>query len=157
MGFGLCGAVEIWHRPQPTKNKGVPMKVETEKTVPEAIQKLIGNKGIFHIEWLKKDTRKFIDDKRGYPTTNKNYNKHTILRTGNFRLGVVKNLVGKKRTTEPSDYMIAYDMAKQGYRNIFYNSIQKIVANKKTFYVKTIDTASFRFCLVEQIEKVQIN
>ena len=147
MGFGLCGAVEIWHRPQPTKNKGVPMKVETEKKVPEAIQKLI----------VKKDTRKFIDDKRGCPTTNKNYNKHTILRTGNFRLGVVKNLVGKKRTTEPSDYMIAYDMAKQGYRNIFYNSIQKIVANKKTFYVKTIDTASFRFCLVEQIEKVRID
>ena len=134
------------------------MKVETEKTVPEAIQKLIGNKGIFHIAWLKKDTRKFVDDKRGYPTTNKNYNKHTILRTGNFRLGVVKNLVGKKRTTNPSDYMIAQEMKKDGgYRNIYYNTIQKIVANKKTYYIKTIDTKRFRFCLVERIEKVQIN
>jgi len=53
--------------------------------------------------------------------------------------------------------MIAYDMSKQGYRNIFYNSITKIVANKKTFYVRTIDTARFRFCLVEQIEKRDIH
>jgi len=133
------------------------VKIETEKTVPETIQGLIGNSGIFHIEWLKKDTRKYIDGKWGRPTTNKNYDKHTILRKGNFRLGVVKNLVGKNRTTKPSDYMIAFDMSKQGYRNIFYNSIVKIVANKKTFYVKTIDTKRFRFCLVEQIEKVQIN
>ena len=101
------------------------MKVETEKTVPEAIQKLIGNKGIFHIEWLKKDTKKYLENYK----LNPNYNKNTILRTGNFRLGVVKNIVGKKRTTKPEDYMIAYDMSKQGDRNIFYNSILKIVAN----------------------------
>ena len=129
------------------------MKVETEKTVPETIQGLIGNKGIFHIEWLKKDTKKYLENYK----LNPNYDKHTILRKGNFRLGVVKNLVGKKRTTKPSDYMIAFDMSKQGYRNIFYNSIVKIVANKKTFYVKTIDTKRFRFCLVEQIEKGEIN
>ena len=130
------------------------MKVETEKTVPETIQGLIGNKGIFHIEWLKKDTRKFLENHKSNP----DYDKHTILRAGNFRLGVVKNLVGKKRTTKPSDYMIAQEMKKDGgYRNIFYNSIVKIVANKKTFYVKTIDTKRFRFCLVERIEKVQIN
>jgi len=133
------------------------MKIETEKTVPEAIQGLIGNKGIFHIEWLKKDKRRYIektyDDKSVSTILNPDFNKNTILRTGNFRLGVVKNIVGKKRTTKPEDYMIAYDMSKQGYRNIFYNSITKIVANKKTFYVRTIDTARFRFCLVEQIEK----
>ena len=130
------------------------MKVETEKTVPQAIQELIGNKGIFHIEWLKKDTKKYLDNYK----LNPNYNKNTILRKGNFRLGVVKNLVGKKRTTKPSDYMIAQEMKKDGgYRNIYYNTIQKIVANKKTYYVKTIDTKSFRFCLVEQVEKVQIH
>jgi len=129
------------------------MKVETKKTVPEAIQGLIGNKGIFHIEWLKKDKKKYLENNK----LNPDYNKNTILRTGNFRLGVVKNIVGKKRTTKPEDYMIAYDMSKQGYRNIFYNSITKIVANKKTFYVRTIDTARFRFCLVEQIEKGEIN
>jgi hypothetical protein len=129
------------------------VKIETEKTVPETIQRLIGNKGIFHIEWLKKDMKKYLENHK----LNPNYDKHTILRKGNFRLGVVKNLVGKKRTTKPSDYMIAYDMSKQSYRNIFYNSILKIVANKKTFYVKTIDTKSFRFCLVEQIEKGEIN
>ena len=95
------------------------MKIETEKTVPETIQGLIGNSGIFHIEWLKKDTKKYLENYK----LNPDYDKHTILRKGNFRLGVVKNLVGKKRTTKPSDYMIAYDMAKQGYRNIFYNSI----------------------------------
>ena len=130
------------------------MKVETEKTVPETIQGLIGNKGIFHIEWLKKDTKKYLENYK----LNPNYNKNTILRKGNFRLGVVKNLVGKKRTTKPSDYMIAQEMKKDGgYRNIYYNTIQKIVANKKTYYVKTIDTKSFRFCLVEQVEKVQIH
>ena len=130
------------------------MKVETEKTVPETIQGLIGNKGIFHIEWLKKDTRKFLENHKSNP----DYDKHTILRAGNFRLGVVKNLVGKKRTTKPSDYMIAQEMKKDGgYRNIYYNTIQKIVANKKTYYIKTIDTKRFRFCLVERIEKVQIN
>ena len=130
------------------------MKIETEKTVPETIQGLIGNKGIFHIEWLKKDTRKFLENHKSNP----DYDKHTILRAGNFRLGVVKNLVGKKRTTKPSDYMIAQEMKKDGgYRNIYYNTIQKIVANKKTYYIKTIDTKRFRFCLVERIEKVQIN
>ena len=130
------------------------MKIETEKTVPETIQGLIGNKGIFHIEWLKKDTRKFLENHKSNP----DYDKHTILRAGNFRLGVVKNLVGKKRTTKSSDYMIAQEMKKDGgYRNIYYNTIQKIVANKKTYYIKTIDTKRFRFCLVERIEKVQIN
>ena len=130
------------------------MKIETEKTVPETIQGLIGNKGIFHIEWLKKDKKKYLENYK----LNPNYDKHTILRKGNFRLGVVKNLVGKKRTTKPSDYMIAQEMKKDGgYRNIYYNTIQKIVANKKTYYIKTIDTKRFRFCLVEQIEKGEIN
>ena len=137
------------------------MKVETEKTVPETIQGLIGNKGIFHIEWLKKDKIRYIEktynDKSVSTILNPDFNKNTILRTGNFRLGVVKNIVGKKRTTKPEDYMIAYDMSKQGYRNIFYNSITRIVANKKIFYVRTIDTKRFRFCLVEQIEKGEIN
>ena len=137
------------------------MKVETEKTVPETIQGLIGNKGIFHIEWLKKDKRRYIEktynDKSVSTILNPDFNKNTILRTGNFRLGVVKNIVGKKRTTKPEDYMIAYNMSKQGYRNIFYNSITRIVANKKIFYVRTIDTKRFRFCLVEQIEKGEIN
>ena len=137
------------------------MKIETQKTVPQAIQELIGNKGIFHIEWLKKDKRRYVektyDDKSVSTILNPNFNKNTILRTGNFRLGVVKNLVGKKRTTNPSDYMIAYDMSKQGYRNIFYNEIKKIVANKKTYYVKVIDTKSFRFGLIEELRKEQIN
>ena len=83
------------------------MKVETEKTVPETIQGLIGNKGIFHIEWLKKDKRRYIEktynDKSVSTILNPDFNKNTILRTGNFRLGVVKNIVGKKRTTKPED------------------------------------------------------
>ena len=128
--------------------------VDTEKTVPEAIQSLIGTNGIFHIQWNKKDKRKFLDKPH---RTNPDYDKHTILRTGNFRLGVVKGLKGDKRTTNPSDYLIAYDMTKQGYRNIYYNEIKKIVANKKTYYVKVIDTKSFRFGLIEEVEKVQIN
>ena len=128
--------------------------VDTKKTVPETIQSLVGTNGIFHIQWNKKDRRKFLDKPH---RTNPDYDKHPILRTGNFRLGVVKGLKGDKRTTNPSDYMIAYDMSKQGYRNIYYNEIKKIVANKKTYYVKVIDTKRFRFGLIEEVEKGEIN
>ena len=130
------------------------LKIHTEKTVPEIIQSLVGKYGIFHIQWNKKDTRKFLDKPH---RTNPDYDKHTILRTGNFRLGVVKGLKGDKRTTNPSDYLIAYDMTKQGYRNIYYNEIKKIVANKKTYYVKVIDTKRFRFGLIEEVQKGEIN
>ena len=130
------------------------LKVHTEKTVPEIIQNLVGKYGIFHIQWNKKDIRKFLSNPF---RTNPDYDKHTILRTGNFRLGVVKDLKGDKRTTNPNDYLIAYDMTKQGYRNIYYNEIKKIVANKKTYYVKVIDTKRFRFGLIEEVEKGEIN
>ena len=117
------------------------MKVKkTQKTIPEAIQGLIGNTGIFHIEWNKKDTRKYLD---GY-IINPDYDKHTIFRKGNFRLGVSKNLVGKKRTTNIGKYMIAYDMKKQGYRNIYYSTIEKITVNKQNYEIKVIDEKHFR-------------
>ena len=90
------------------------MKINLEKTVPEAIQELIGTGGIFHIRWKKKDRRQFLDKPH---RINPDYDKHTILRTGNFRLGVVKGLKGGKRTTDKSDYLVAYDMSKKGYRN----------------------------------------
>ena len=124
-----------------------------EKTIPEAIQELVGNSGIFHIKWNKKDTKKFLED----GTRNYNYGKHTIKREGNFRLGVKKHLVGKKRTTKPSDYMIAFDMSKQGYRNIFYNSIEQIKANGITYYVKIVDTKYYRLGAFEVLTKKDIN
>ena len=34
--------------------------------------------------------------------------------------------------------------------NIYYNTIEKIVANKKTYFVRVIDTKQFRFGLIEQ-------
>ena len=123
------------------------MKINLEKTVPEAIQELIGTGGIFHIRWMKKDRQEFLENPF---RPNPNYNKHTILRTGNFRLGVVKGLKGGKRPTDKSDYLVAYDMSKKGYRNIYYNTIEKIVANKKTYFVRVIDTKQFRFGLIEQ-------
>ena len=42
-------------------------------------------------------------------------------------------------------------MSKKEYRNIYYNTIQKIVANKKKYYVKVIDTKNIRFGLVERV------
>ena len=44
-------------------------------------------------------------------------------------------------------------MSKKGYRNIYYNTIEKITANKQTFYVKVIDTKHYRFGLIEQEKK----
>ena len=48
-------------------------------------------------------------------------------------LGVVKNLKGGKRNTDPNEYLIAFDMSKKGYRNIYYNTIERITVNKQTF------------------------
>ena len=121
-------------------------------SVPESIKDIVGTQGIFHIRWKKKDSRKFIDNENGYPTPNPDYDKHTILRVGNFRLGVTKNTKGGKRTTDPNDYLIAYDMTKKEHRNIFYNSIQKIVANKKTYFVQVIDTKNYRFGLIKRVK-----
>jgi hypothetical protein len=121
-------------------------------SVPESIQNIVGNQGIFHIRWKKKDNRKWITDKYGRDIINKDYGKHSILRVGNFRLGVTKNTKGGKRTTNPNEYLIAYDMTKKQHRNIFYNSIQKIVANKKTYFVKVIDTKNIRFGLIERVK-----
>ena len=104
-------------------------------------------------KWNKKDTRKYLENYK----LNPNYNKHTIKREGNFRLGVKKHLVGKKRTTNPSDYMIAFDMSKQGYRNIFYNSIEQIKANGITYYVKIVDTKYYRLGAFEVLTKKDIN
>ena len=122
-------------------------------SVPESIQDICGTQGIFHIRWKKKDNRKFITDKFGNTVINKDYGKNKILRVGNFRLGVTKNTKGGKRTTDPNQYLIAYDMTKKEHRNIFYNSIQKIVANKKTYFVKVIDTKNYRFGLIERVNK----
>ena len=120
-------------------------------SVPESIKDVCGTQGIFHIRWKKKDNRKWITDKYGREIINKDYGKHSILRVGNFRLGVTKNTKGGKRTTNPNEYLIAYDMTKKEHRNIFYNSIQKIVANKKTYFVKVIDTKNIRFGLIERV------
>ena len=120
-------------------------------SVPESIQSICGTQGIFHIRWKKKDNRKFITDKFGNTVINKDYGKNKILRVGNFRLGVTKNTKGGKRTTDPNQYLIAFDMTKKEHRNIFYNSIQKIVANKKTYFVKVIDTKNYRFGLIERV------
>ena len=120
-------------------------------SVPETIQSICGTQGIFHIRWKKKDNRNWITDKYGHTVINKDYGKHSILRVGNFRLGVTKNTKGGKRTTDPNEYLIAYDMTKKEHRNIFYNSIQKIVANKKTYFVKVIDTKNIRFGLIERV------
>ena len=120
-------------------------------SVPETIQSICGTQGIFHIRWKKKDNRKFITDKHGHTVINKDYGKHSILRVGNFRLGVTKNTKGGKQNTDPNEYLVAYDMTKKEHRNIFYNSIQKIVANKKTYFVKVIDTKNIRFGLIERV------
>jgi len=120
-------------------------------SVPETIQDICGTQGIFHIRWKKKDNRKFITDKYGHTVINKDYGKRKILRVGNFRLGVTKNTKGGKRTTDPNEYLIAYDMTKKEFRNIFYNSIQKIVVNKKTYFVKVVDTKNIRFGLIERV------
>ena len=125
-------------------------------SVPESIQNIVGNRGIFHIRWKKKDNRKYIikkySDGSESQIWNPDYGKHKILRVGNFRLGVTKNTKGGKRTTDPNEYLIAYDMTKKEHRNIFYNSIQKIVANKKTYFVKVIDTKNIRFGLIERVK-----
>ena len=120
-------------------------------SVPESIQDICGTQGIFHIRWKKKDNRKFITDKHGHTVINKDYGKRKILRVGNFRLGVTKNTKGGKQNTDPNEYLVAYDMTKKEFRNIFYNSIQKIVANKKTYFVKVIDTKNIRFGLIERV------
>ena len=124
-------------------------------SVPESIKDVCGTQGIFHIRWKKKDKRRYIikkySDGSESQIWNPDYDKHTILRVGNFRLGVTKNTKGGKRTTDPNEYLIAYDMTKKEHRNIFYNSIQKIVANKKTYFVKVIDTKNIRFGLIERV------
>tara|TARA_Y100001938_G_scaffold98779_1_gene135187 strand:- start:585 stop:992 length:408 start_codon:yes stop_codon:yes gene_type:complete len=129
------------------------MIIETDKTIPEAIQKIVGTNGIFHIRWRKKDRRQFVDNEFGFPVINPDYDKNTILRTGNFRLGVVKNLKGGKRNTDPNEYLIAFDMSKKGYRNIYYNTIERITVNKQTFFVKVVDTKHYRFALIDSTNK----
>ena len=124
-------------------------------SVPESIQNIVGTQGIFHIRWKKKDKRMYIikkySDGSESQILNPDYGKHKILRVGNFRLGVTKNTKGGKRTTNPNEYLIAYDMTKKEFRNIFYNSIQKIVGNKKTYFVKVVDTKNIRFGLIERV------
>jgi len=44
-------------------------------------------------------------------------------------------------------------MSKKGYRNIYYNTIEKITVNKQTFHVAVIDTKHYRFGLIEQEQK----
>ena len=127
--------------------------LELNKSVPQKIQEICGTNGIFHIRWKKKDRRQFIDNESGYPVINPDYDKNTILRTGNFRLGVVKNLKGGKRNTDPNEYLIAFDMSKKGYRNIYYNTIERITVNKQTFFVKVVDTKHYRFALIDSTSK----
>ena len=125
-------------------------------SVPKSIKDICGTNGIFHIRWNKKDRRLYITQKYSDGSEsqilNPNYGKYTIPRTGNFRLGVVKNLKGGKRTTDPNEFLIAYDMSKKEYRNIYYNTIQKIVANKKSYFVKVVDTKNIRFGLIERVD-----
>ena len=42
-------------------------------------------------------------------------------------------------------------MSKKGYRNIYYNTIEKITVNKQTFNVKVVDTKNIRFGLIERV------
>ena len=70
--------------------------LEVNKSVPQKIQEICGTNGIFHIRWKKKDRRQFIDNEFGHPVINPDYDKYAILRTGNFRLGVVKILKAVK-------------------------------------------------------------
>ena len=105
------------------------------------IKKIVGN-NIFGITFLKKDMRRIVDGK-----LNVDFGKRTIKRDGIFRLAISKKLKGGARTTVESDYLIAYDMRKGGYRNIFYSSILKIVANKNNYYIG-IDKNK-RFMLVD--------
>ena len=44
------------------------------------------------------------------------------------------------------------DMSKKQYRNNYYNTIQKIVANKKSYFVKVVDTKNIRFGLIERVD-----
>ena len=44
-------------------------------------------------------------------------------------------------------------MSKKGYRNIYYNTIERITVNKQTFNVAVIDTKHYRFGLIEQEQK----
>ena len=131
------------------------MNVITDKTIPETIQELVGYSGIFSIAWLKKDTRKFIMHK-GRHTTNTDYNKHSIFREGIFRLGVKKNLRGDARNTKESDYLIAYDMRKKGYRNIYYNSILQIRANGKLYLVQVSDSKDYRMMIISENDKKKV-
>ena len=68
-------------------------------------------------------------------------------------LGVVKNLKGGKRNTDPNEYLIAFDMSKKGYRNIYYNTIERITVNKQTFFVRVVDTKHYRFALIDSTNK----
>ena len=123
--------------------------IKKDLTIPEEIHNICGLQGIFYIEFLKKDKAKYLDD----GTKNPNYNKNTIKRTGNFRLGVKKHLKGKKRTTDKQQYMIAFDMKKQGYRNILYEEIKFIKAGGKEYEVTTktkiIGKRRFRLSLIK--------
>ena len=118
-------------------------------SLPEQIQALCGLQGIFYIEFLKIDKAKYLDD----GSYNPDYNKRHIKRTGNFRLGVTKHLKGKKRTTDKQQYMIAFDMKKQGYRNILYEEIKFIKAGGKEYEVttkiKVIGKRRFRLSLIK--------
>ena len=118
-------------------------------SLPEQIQALCGLQGIFYIEFLKIDKTKYLDD----GSLNPDYNKRHIKRTGNFRLGVTKHLKGKKRTTDKEQYLIAYDMKKQGYRNIFYNDIKLIRVNKQEYKINVIDSKHYRLSCIEKTNK----
>ena len=123
--------------------------IKKNLTIPEEIHNICGLQGIFYIEFLKKDKAKYLDD----GTKNPNYNKNTIKRTGNFRLGVTKHLKGKKRTTDKEQYMIAFDMKKQAYSNIFYNDIKLIRVNKQEYKIKVIDSKHYRLSFIEKTNK----
>jgi len=101
------------------------------KAYQEKVRELIGKK-IFHIEWKKKNPKTGVFD---------------VPRKGEFRLGVQKwkekdgtkkKLAGGKRTTNPDQYLIAFDLAKRGFRNIKYDTINSIKADGEEYFISTI-------------------
>ncbi len=96
-------------------------------TVPEAIKEMVGTTNTFSVGFYKKDG---------------------AFRTGVFRLGVKKNQKGGKQYTNPSNYLVAYDMQKKGYRNINYNTIKYIKAKGMIYHIDVENTDDYRLMFV---------
>ena len=109
--------------------------ITSQMTVPEAIKDLVGYTNTFSVGFYKKDG---------------------TFRTGVFRLGVTKNQKGGKQLTNPSNFLVAYDMHKKGYRNINYNTIKYIKAKGKIYHIQVDNTDEYRLLLVGVVDRKDI-